>query len=394
MTNAKTVSRQTVPFCLLALLIVLPVHALGPWGVHIDDITTDCAYATHSAPGLFGCKWFNYSNSFVQSNTQWSWTGSSESVPSINYCIYGSIASVMQEHQWPDYSAYYGLDYSGSDKCIAHTWQYAPINTMGCETAPAGVELPSDSCSPYNYADDEITRMYVAAHTATNCANSYGNILNTTNHHRLRWVFRNRLGHPEANSFSVNNYGALSAVHAEVNAGNPVVVLCSGHAYTIDASTRTGTGYYDYDFHMCNFSYPCSYHTSYWASASDVLGGVGGYTPYTFCFPGSRTFSVAASGVGTKGFPFGDDYIRETSSTTRICAVRIRNVSASPGDYRVVIRTTDGYTLFDDDYTGGSAETTSWCWYTVSTSRILNVEVHNETGGTQEYEMVLHDLVY
>jgi hypothetical protein len=345
--------------------------------------------------GLMGHHWFNYNNDFVRDIYQFSRWDPVRQTDSVNWCIYGAIASIMLYHEWPAESWFSGFNSSNELEYIwGHEWDYKAIKSVDWHTDPATVDLQYNPGS----AADEITRLYVAAHRASQAGSSYGNLLYYENepwygkyyynHHRIRWTFINKLGFPDCHSIYVpwasHDWG--DTVHYQVNVlKNPVIGVEAGHAYVIDGVKKEGR---IYKFHVCDF------YTSKWQTKDDLVqGGL-----KTLILPGSPRVKVQT--LRNFVFCFGDFYLNQTGGTDRWGLLQIQNVSQTTQPYKVTIRSNSGAVVAQSTFSGGWVNYLGWLDFNVPASTDSNkfarnyfyVTVENLGDSPQEYRMVWDDL--
>jgi hypothetical protein len=311
-------------YCLATIALLIPVTVNAwQWG---SEGNQACPYTEPTE--LLGCKWFNFSNGWVE-NTPSKFQGWNTEVKVFPLCFQGSVASVMLYYSWPmeTHTTGYlncgdatGGNQGSTQNCrltrIDHVWNYSGINNFSsCQADdPATRSLNNCSITGYCTAAHEISRLYAAVKIGCNyntLKDDYGSFFNVGPQGFCE-ILKSRLGFTGAQYVLCSDSRMPDIVSQAISNYQPVIAYTSGHVWVIDGYRNYGTP----QVHQLNYHNNCSHHTAEWVDLTPNLA-------FAIIYNLNPTREIQPSATLAIDYTMGNSYVPNTSNTSRKASIFI-----------------------------------------------------------------------
>jgi hypothetical protein len=300
-----------------AFLLTLPVGAEWP----TDD----------EPMGIMGCRWFRFRGIWESEEISFDEEENTNAA-----CLTVAAASIINFHRWPK-ASYFDALYAtchtrGESVPIAHKWNFALINGPGGPNANCISDDPMARVAPATEPAwtgvSEIRKLMYTIERAYGhdheCFRAHSRECEGLGDFPVHHMMRNRFGYPHASSLSVQNPQARKTAIRNIKDGCPVIAVKCEHVYPLDGykvHPKTGEGL----FHACDYvSAEESTGWFTWKSLMEtgLIRIIGDLSPDVAIGPRPGQAKIA--------YWWGDEYLPQTSYTTRKGFLRIQNPAGTP----------------------------------------------------------------
>lgn len=284
----------------------------------------------------------NYRSPYVERFSDIQWRGSDPILDSgnINYCIYGSIASLMNKYEHPRELYFSGKNHDLKVVQVPYfDWtfssyrpNYQALKSGWDEDNALDVnkDVPGNGRTNYNEAKYEVTRLYMAASAAVG---PYSEFLNDKwGHYYLIMTLQTKLGYVYARYLDSASSNASDKVRHELLAGRPVLALAQGHAYFLDKYENGKYRALEWGEDRCTDS---CYELFTW---NELLNSGPLYPPMTFVTHLDPDIPLGGSRSEFKrSFIYGDPYVANSGGVSYYGKVQIENRGHSDRRLKVTV---------------------------------------------------------
>lgn len=376
----------------LTLVSVLVVQVFSEWPTDNEPM------------GLMGCRWFRYRGYWETMSDS---LDEEENIEAV--CLTVAAASVINYHRWPS-ASYFDALYSrcaeqGSDVPVGHRWDFRLINGTGGRSAACESDDPVNRVSATRSGwtgIDEIRKLMYVVERAYGfdheCFRSRTNECEGLGDYPLHHLMRNRFGYPLASSLSIKNAQARKTAIRSIRAGYPVIAMKCEHVFVLDGfkvHPSTGKGV----FHAAD--YVNADETTGWFTWRDMVDDglvrvIANLTPEVLLRkkPGQRKIV----------YWWGDDYIPQSSGTTRKGFIRLLSGTSRPlGNIEVVVTVQQRDSLVEPqlrtlavrrvEHAGNVLRIPAQGTFSfdISSRALVSVEIRNREDADKRFRIMFHD---
>lgn len=296
----------------------------------------------HADSPIFHGRATNYRSPYVESSSDIQWRGSDPVLNSgnHNYCIYGSIASLINKYEHPRELYFSGKNHDLNIVQVPYfDWSFSSYRPnyqalkSGWDeynTLDVNKNVPGNDRNSYNEAKYEVTRLYMAASAAVGHYSTF--LYDKWGHYYLIMTLKTKLGYVNARYLDPAWRNASDKVRYELLAGRPVLVLAQGHAYFLDKYENGKYRTVEWGEDRCTGS---CYELFTW---NELLTSGPLYPPMTFVTHLDPDIPLGGSRSEFKhSFIYGDPYVPNSGGVSYYGKVQIENRGHSDRRFEVTV---------------------------------------------------------